>query len=51
MLKKVVTVHRVSARQGQMAGAGDIWRPLFPKETERRGAGESTGQAQQGWVR
>lgn len=41
MLKKVVTVHRVSYRQGQMAGAGDILRALCPKETESRGAGES----------
>lgn len=49
MLKNAVTVHQVSARQGQMAGARDIGRELCPKETESRGTGE-TGRAQQGWV-
>lgn len=34
MLKNAVTVYQVSARQGQMAGARDIWRELCPKETE-----------------
>lgn len=41
MLKKVVTVHRVSARQGQMTGADHILKALCPKEIESRGAGES----------
>lgn len=49
MLKNAVTVYQVSARQGQMAGAGDNWRELCPKEAESRGT-EKTGRAQQGWV-